>query len=264
MPLVYDQLLRPVDVPEVPRRIVSLVPSQTELLADLGLEAEVIGITKFCVHPQRWFRTRTRIGGTKTVHIDQVGALEPDLIIANKEENVREQIEALERIAPVWVSDIRTLDDALSMIRGVGAVCNRATQGNDIADTITERFRLLPARRPASVAYGIWRAPWMWAGGDTFISDIMHRCGLTNVLEHVPRYPELSLDQLQALDPGLVLLSSEPYPFKEVHIAEVKAVLPHAQVILVDGEMFSWYGSRLLKAPEYLAGLLSACDTSAP
>ena len=280
MPAVSDMLGRMVDVPDRPMRIVSLVPSQTELLADLGLEEEVVGITKFCVHPERWFRSKIRIGGTKTVHIDKVAALQPDLIIANKEENVKEQIDALEAIAPVWVSDIKTLADALKMIRVTGALCNKEIEADSIADRIQSMFSALHSRvelslkfrklMPASfqtksplllaannrVAYCIWRNPWMWAGGDTFIHDILDKAGLKNVLADVPRYPEVSLAALAGYKPKVVLLSSEPYPFKDVHIAEVKALLPNAEVILVDGEMFSWYGSRLMHAPEYIAGLL--------
>ncbi len=248
---------RVMDIPERPKRIVSLVPSQTELLADLGLEDEVVGITKFCVHPERWFRSKKRIGGTKTVHIEQVAALHPDLILANKEENVREQIEALQGIAPVWVSDIQALDEALEMIRLVGAISGKADEGKNITERIEAAFDALRAP-DASVktAYAIWREPWMWAGGDTFIHDILRRCGLANVLAAVPRYPELDLAALTALDPALVLLSSEPYPFREKHIAEVQELLPRARVMLADGEMFSWYGSRLLGAPDYLSGLL--------
>jgi ABC-type Fe3+-hydroxamate transport system substrate-binding protein len=257
MPAVSDMLGRKVDVPQRPIRIVSLVPSQTELLADLGLEDEVVGITKFCVHPERWFRSKTRIGGTKTVHIDKVAALKPDLIIANKEENVKEQIEALEAIAPVWTSDIRNLDDALLMIQEVSKLVNKASEGTTIADKIAVSFDALNiAAKGRKTAYCIWRNPWMWAGGDTFIHDLLDKSGLKNVLTDVPRYPEVSLTALVDYAPELVLLSSEPYPFKDVHIAEVKAILPDARVLLVDGEMFSWYGSRLLQAPEYIAGLL--------
>jgi ABC-type Fe3+-hydroxamate transport system substrate-binding protein len=257
MPAVRDMLGRMVDVPDRPMRIISLVPSQTELLADLGLENDVVGITKFCVHPERWFRSKTRIGGTKTVHIDKVAALKPDLIIANKEENVKEQIDALEAIAPVWVSDIKTLADALRMIREVSMLCRKEAEGAVSAERISISFAALAADGGnRTTAYCIWRNPWMWAGGDTFIHDVLDKCGLKNVLAEVPRYPEVSLTALAGYNPEVVLLSSEPYPFKDVHIAEVKALLPHAEVILVDGEMFSWYGSRLMQAPEYIAGLL--------
>jgi ABC-type Fe3+-hydroxamate transport system substrate-binding protein len=253
---VRDMLGRELELPDRPQRIVSLVPSQTELLADLGLDTEVVGITKFCVHPEAWFRSKARVGGTKDVRTERVAALQPDLIIANKEENVREQIEALSAIAPVWVSDIRVLDDALEMIRELGWITGKADEGLRIANRIDDGIGAISFRKRFTTTYGIWREPWMWAGGDTFIHDILQRCGFDNVLHHQPRYPELSLEALRDLDPELVLLSSEPYPFKEKHIAEVQAVLPAARILLVDGELFSWYGSRLLHAPEYLAGLL--------
>ncbi len=257
-PLVTDMIGRVVEVPERPGRIVSLVPSQTELLADLGLEVEVVGITKFCVHPERWFRTKTRVGGTKSVHMERVAALKPDLIIANKEENVREQIEELEAIAPVWVSDVKTLADALEMIAQLSVVCGKGIEGEEIAQQIASAFNLLPIHGRMRVIYGIWRKPWMWAGDDTFIHDLLERCGWQNALHGSPRYPDVSLEALAALQPDLVLLSSEPYPFKEAHIAEVQAALPEAEIRLVDGEMFSWYGSRLLQTPDYLAGLLQS------
>jgi ABC-type Fe3+-hydroxamate transport system substrate-binding protein len=256
---VTDMLGRTMQVPVQPRCIVSLVPSQTELLADLGLEAEVVGITKFCVHPERWFRNKTRVGGTKTVHLERIAELKPDLILANKEENVRDQIEALQSLAPVWVSDIQTLDEALIMIRAVGALCNKRGGGEAIAAMIQQGFSALPNRNSAAmarVAYGIWREPWMWAGGDTFISDLLGRCGWKNVLGELPRYPSLSLEALFDLRPATVLLSSEPYPFKEKHVEEVKAALPDSHVLLVDGEMFSWYGSRLIQAPAYFRALI--------
>lgn len=256
MAAVVDMLGRTLELPERPQRIVSLVPSQTELLADLGLEDEVVGITKFCVHPNAWFRSKARIGGTKDVRPERVAALRPDLIIANKEENVRGQIEALSAIAPVWVSDIRVLDDALEMIRSIGWITGKSGEALQIADRIDDGIGGISFRKRFTTAYGIWRAPWMWAGGDTFIHDMLSRCGFDNVLHDQARYPEISLEALCALNPELVLLSSEPYPFKEVHIAEVQAALPDAKILLVDGEMFSWYGSRLLHAPEYLAALV--------
>lgn len=265
MPLVQDMMGRLVPVPDAPRRIISLVPSQTELLADLGLEDEVVGITKFCVHPQRWFRAKPRVGGTKTVNADRVKALLPDLIIANKEENTKADIELLERIAPVWISDIHNLGDALQMIRSIGSMCGKEAEGTHIAQRIENDFASLRRCVPETgsgqasarnAAYCIWRNPWMWAGGDTFINDMLTRCGLRNVLHDVPRYPQIELGTLGGRQPEVILLSSEPYPFKDRHIAEVQAALPDAAVLLADGEMFSWYGSRLLHAPEYLSALL--------
>lgn len=247
---------RTIDVAYPPRRIVSLVPSQTELLYDLGLRDEVVGITKFCIHPEEWFRSKKRVGGTKTVHIDIVRQLQPDLILANKEENTREQIEELAGLFPTWVSNIQTIEEGLQMIAHVGALTNTATAAKQLVEDIATGFRQLPASTvPKRVAYFIWRAPWMCAGGDTFISDMIHRMGWVNVLANRQRYPEISLDDLAGLNIDMVLLSSEPYPFKDKHIEEIKAVQPSAEVMLVDGEMFSWYGSRMKKAATYLREL---------
>jgi ABC-type Fe3+-hydroxamate transport system substrate-binding protein len=266
--LYKDQLQREVKVAFPPQRIISLVPSQTELLYHLGLSAEVVGITKFCVHPQEWFRNKTRIGGTKQINIDQVRSLAPDLIIANKEENQQEQIEALAREFPVWISNIQSLEDALTMIRQVGELTNRDNTAHLLAQQIQDNFTSLQTTiqlnttqtSPLPVAYFIWRNPWMVAGGDTFIHEMLKNCGWKNVFAHTPRYPETALEQLPLLFPAdsaaLILLSSEPYPFKEKHIAEIQAVLPHARIVLVDGEMFSWYGSRLLQAPAYFQSLI--------
>ena len=215
-----------------PKRIISLVPSQTELLYDLGLDGEVVGITKFCVHPDAWYRNKKRVGGTKTVHIDIINAIRPDLIIANKEENTKEQVTGLSMQYPVWVSDIQTADAALHMIREVGGLTGRAQQAILLADEITEGFRTLKkATVPKRVAYFIWRAPWMCAGGDTFISNMIEKMGWENVLASQHRYPQISLGELADKKVDLVLLSSEPYPFKEAHIAEIKAVLPRSRCI---------------------------------
>jgi ABC-type Fe3+-hydroxamate transport system substrate-binding protein len=259
--LITDMLGRELNIPERPLRIVSLVPSQTELLADLGLDAEVVGITKFCVHPQSWFRTKPRIGGTKDVKPERVAALKPDLILANKEENVQAQVEALSGIAPVWVSDIHTLADALDMIRQVGDLVNRAEAAQTLAQQIETGFATLrKSPMPERVAYAIWRGPWMWAGGDTFIHELLQRCGWKNVCAGMPRYPEVSLETLALLQPDRVLLSSEPYPFREQHLAEIKTLLPGARIQLVDGELFSWYGSRLVQSPAYFRQLLDAAE----
>lgn len=257
MGMFTDQMHRTIQVPETPQRILSLVPSQTELLHDLGLGDRVVGITRFCVHPSGWFRSKARIGGTKQVDLQRVRALRPDLIIGNKEENSREDIEALVREFPVWMSDVRDLDGALDMIRSMGVLTGRTDEANGLADRIGTAFTELkpwPVRR--SVAYLIWRKPWMAAGGATFIHDMLQRIGLDNVFAERPeRYPELTPAQLAAADPDVVLLSSEPYPFKEKHIAELNMLLPGCPVRLVDGEAFSWYGSRLLRSPTVFGSL---------
>lgn len=260
MPAFTDQLGRTVIVGQPPARIVSLVPSQTELL--YSLNAAVVGITKFCVRPASWFRSLTRVGGTKDVNLEKIAGLHPDLIIANKEENDRGQIELLSARYPVWVSDIHTLDDALAMIRSLGMLVGETPAAASLAADIQARFDdLAGASLPRSMrtAYLIWRTAdplsFMAAGGDTFIHDMLSRCGLINLFAGRPRYPAIGPESLA--DSDLVLLSSEPYPFRERHAAELRALLPHANVRLVDGEMFSWYGSRLLQAPAYFLSLFS-------
>lgn len=257
-----DMTGREIGLKRVPQRIVSVVPSQTELLYDLGLEQEVAGITRFCIHPEQWFRSKQRIGGTKQLHLDKIEALQPDLILANKEENTREQIEALAAQFPVWTSDISNLEQALQMIREVGLITGKQQESLSIAKEVSKGFSglLPPTRQSKRVAYFIWKSPWMTVGSDTFIHDMLGRCGWTNVYGQQTRYPVTSLEELQTLSPELILLSSEPYPFKEQHIAEIRAILPRALVQLVDGEMFSWYGSRLRMAPAYFRELLQYND----
>ena len=242
-----------------PKRIVSLVPSITELLYDAGLDEEVAGITKFCVHPQQWFRTKTRVGGTKNVHYEKVKSLSPDLIIANKEENVKEQVNALQQLAPVWVTDINNYDDGLAMIETCGKITGRENNTAAIISRIKSSFNHLNTGiKQATALYLIWREPYMTIGGDTFIHDMLARAGFINVFGEYVRYPQVSKDMMIKMNPKYVLLSSEPFPFKEKHIQEIKQYLPKATVLLVDGEMFSWYGSRMQYAAAYFEELLSA------
>jgi len=173
MPLYTDQCGRSVSITNSPQRIISLVPSQTELLYDLGLDDRVAGITKFCIHPNEWFRSKTRIGGTKTIKMDIIHHLQPDLIIANKEENVREQVEELANKYPVWVSDVNNLEDALEMIAGIGKITSTYEKAEDIARTIRNKFDaltpILQLTAPNSTCYLIWKDPYITVGGNTFI-----------------------------------------------------------------------------------------------
>nr|WP_294901096.1 helical backbone metal receptor [uncultured Pedobacter sp.] len=249
-----DQFNRNISIDFPPKRIISLVPSQTELLFDLGLSEEVVGITKFCVHPKHKFKSTVKIGGTKKLDIAKIRALNPDLIIGNKEENQKEDMELLMQEFPVWMSDIYNLDDALEMIKQIGKVVGRKELAQEIAGTIRLNFNILlkeidqtPLK---SVAYFIWHQPDMLAGKQTFIDEMLIYCTCKNVID-LSRYPDLSLQELMDLKPDVVFLSSEPYPFAEKHVAYFKNVWPNAKVELVDGEMFSWYGSRLLKSTAY-------------
>jgi len=262
MPLYHDQLNREVNLPALPKRIISVVPSQTELLFYLGLDNEVIGITKFCIHPADKFKSTKKIGGTKQLDIDKIKSLRPDLIIANKEENERGQLEELMQYFPVWISDIYDLPGALDMITRVGELVGRKVEAATLAATITQNFNeLKPVLSPLRVAYFIWRKPYMIAGPNTFIDSMLQKCGWENAFD-LQRYPEIDAGMLRDASPDVILLSSEPYPFKEKHLAELSALVPSATVKLVDGEMFSWYGSRLLEAPGYFKELLAEIGQS--
>lgn len=238
-----------------PKRIISLVPSQTELLFDLGLDDELVGITKFCVHPADKVKHKAVIGGTKTVNLNLVKGLQPDLIIANKEENTREQVEELQQLYPVHVTDMATLSDALSMIREVGTLVGKRLGAETMAQQIEQALTPLSAAPHLKVAYLIWRKPYMVAANGTFIHAMLDVAGLKNAFTNQPRYPEVTPDDLQSAQPDLIFLSSEPYPFTEKHRAELQAICPSTRVMLVDGEMFSWYGSRLLRASDYFRNL---------
>lgn len=255
MPRVIDQMGRTVVVPDFPQRIISLVPSQTELLFDLGLGDRVVGITKFCIHPAIWRKQKAIVGGTKQYKFDAIAVLKPDLIIGNKEENEKDGIDRLTSEFPVWMSDIANLGDALSMIKSIGGLVGKDKGADEMVMEISKSFSSLSV--PSSVKkslYLIWKRPYMAAGKDTFIHEMMNVAGFENVLTE-GRYPELNIDQVKALNPEVVLLSSEPYPFKEKDIQEIQEVLPLAEVKLVDGEMFSWYGSRLKEVPNYFKSL---------
>ena len=257
--LFKDQLNRTIELLQTPKRIVSIVPSQTELLYDLGLDEEVIGITKFCIHPDEWFKTKARVGGTKKVDVAKVSALQPDLIIANKEENLKEDIEALQSIAPVWISDIKTLEDALEMIDCIGEIVNKQKEANQLVNAISAEFNILKVLQnlqSITCCYLIWNNPYMTVGSDTFINNMFQYCGVKNVFADTKRYPVVTIQDIQNAMPAMVLLSSEPFPFKQKHIDELQQYLPNSKIILVDGEMFSWYGSRLLKAANYFKELL--------
>lgn len=244
-----------------PVRIISLVPSQTELLHYLGLEEETIAITKFCIHPKDWFQNKTRIGGTKAIDIEKIVSLQPDLIIANKEENVKEQVEAL-ATHPVWVTNVNNLPDAYQMIRDIGQLTVTSATGSALIAAVQNEFSELHAGSdPIPVAYLVWKDPYMTIGGDTFIHDMLEKAGMKNVFEAKRRYPEITIPQLRASGCKMLLLSSEPYPFAQKHIAELSHQLPGIKIKLVDGEMFSWYGSRLLEAARYFKTfLLRTCS----
>jgi ABC-type Fe3+-hydroxamate transport system substrate-binding protein len=250
-----DALGRPLHLPRRPKRIVSLVPSITDLLHALDLGSRVVGITRFCERPAEWRKTKAIVGGTKNVKHDTVAELNPDLVLANLEENEKADVERLG--APVYVTDVRTVPEACDMIRTVGRLTGTAASARTMAQTITDRFDRLTITPRVRAAYLIWRDPYMSVGRDTFIHDVMTRGGLVNVFDEQTRYPTITLDDLAAADPDVVLCSSEPFPFhqKEAFTANLREALPDIPIKIVDGQLFSWYGPRLLETPSYLVDL---------
>lgn len=251
-----DQMSRSLSLPGIPRRIISLVPSQSEFLWDLGLHEELVGITKFCIHPDEMFRTITRVGGTKKLDLQKIMDIKPDLIIGNKEENDQSQILELEKHFPVWMSDIITIADALDMMSRLSEITGRAEEGTKILAQVNQSLdacRGLYEGR--SAAYFMWNDPYMIAGGQTFIGQMMAHLGFKNVIGINERYPIMTPEQLQTLAPSHCLLSSEPFPFNAHHQTELQKLLPSSQISLVDGEIFSWYGSRMILAADYIKKL---------
>jgi ABC-type Fe3+-hydroxamate transport system substrate-binding protein len=235
------------------KRVVSIVPSQTELLYYIGLEP--IAQTIFCVHPSSKLKNSIKIGGTKKLNIPKIKSLKPDLIIGNKEENDKEQILELRKHFPVWLSDIYTIEDSNSMIKSIGEMTNMRDESQELIEEINSGFQVVSKLKKAksTVLYLIWRNPYMAAGQSTFINDILIRAGYTNALQNGnSRYPELSNEDIISLHANEILLSSEPFPFTDKHITELQTLLPNTKVKLIDGELFSWYGPRLLKTIEYL------------
>lgn len=252
-----------------PKRIISLVPSQTELLYDLGLEDKIIGITKFCIHPYHFKSTKKIVGGTKKVHFEKIRLLQPDIIICNKEENTQEIVDELRQICPVWVTNIVTIEDNFQMIADFGQLFNCRTEAqkwNDkLAFALSDFNNFIKDKPVKKVAYFIWANPYMVAGSDNYINEMLKLNRFENVYdtsnselaqqnnpEVSGRYPEIEIKKMRMQgDPELVFLSSEPFPFQEEHAFEIGRYTHHAITIFVDGEMFSWYGSRLLKALDY-------------
>lgn len=254
-----DQMNREVWLAAAPQRIVSIVPSQTELLIDLGLKDQLIGRTQFCIHPAEKVHDIPRIGGTKKLQLDAIRALKPDLIIGNKEENLKEEIETLAKEFPVWMSDIQSIDDSLSMIMALGELTGTADKAKPITEQLSKDFSEISQQaqrfKGKKVLYAIWKDPWMFAGKSTFIHHVLELAGFENACQS-ERYPEMSPAQIEASEFDYLFLSSEPFPFAGKHEEEVKKWLGNKSILLVDGEMFSWYGSRLLQLQTYLNQLV--------
>lgn len=251
---VVDQLGRRVEFSFPPQRIISLVPSQTELLFDLGLAGRIVGRTKFCIHPEKEVKKVQVVGGTKNLRMETIKQLEPDLIIGNKEENDKESIMVLRDTFPVWMTDIVSIEEAIATVISFGELTGAVAKSAKLASQISDSLQSVKGIFSGKVIYMIWRRPWMAAGQQTFINSMLDWLGFENVVRK-NRYPEYWESELQTLEPQHVFLSSEPFPFKEEHVKELQSLLPASQFHLVNGEMFSWYGSRLIKSAGYFRAL---------
>jgi ABC-type Fe3+-hydroxamate transport system substrate-binding protein len=252
------------------RRIVSLVPSTTELLCALGLADALVGVTVYCVEPREVVRGKIRVGGEKDPDLEAIRRLAPDLVVANIEENRREDVEALRAAGiEVFITYPRSVVESFAMIRELGAATGAAPAAarllaelEPLHTAVRER---LAGRRATPCFYPIWREPWMTIGHDTYIHDLLATCGGANVFADRSRYPTISLDDVAARAPEVVLLPDEPFRFRRAHLRDFEAypampAVRHGRLRLVDGKRFSWHGPRLAEAlrtvPEMLGHLL--------
>jgi ABC-type Fe3+-hydroxamate transport system substrate-binding protein len=262
---VLDVRGRAFDFPEPPRRVISLVPSLTETLFDLGAGDAVIAITDFCIFPPNL--ALPRVGGTKNPRVDEIRALAPDLVHMNLEENLRRHAEAIEGFAPVFVSEPKRVEDVIALIGQLGAIHGCAARAAELADEMRAQLRAMP-KRAFTFACPIWKNPWMWCGGDTYVSRLVEAAGGTNVLATRERYPQLALEEVLALNPEVVFLPDEPYLFSGEDAARLRGhgvagsvnrvtskPRDGAPVVIgpFPGHLFTWHGTRTTKGLRFLA-----------
>ena len=255
-----DQLGREILLKSSPKRIISLVPSQTELLCSLALENELVGITKFCVHPYHLKATKTIVGGTKKVDFEKIKGLNPDFILCNKEENSYDFLPELEKIAPTYFSDVTTIQNSIDLILSLGSIFNRRTESENLVEKIAFKladFKNFIKDQPTrKVAYFIWAKPWMVVGNETYINELLKLNKFENIYANMSRYPKIDISKIRHEgDPEVIILSSEPFPFKDEHAMEIASYTNRAITVFGDGELFSWHGSRLLLAFDYFKEL---------
>ncbi|WP_432352780.1 ABC transporter substrate-binding protein [Sporosarcina sp. A2] len=248
---VQDALGRSVTYSYPPKRIISLCPGITDTLFALDLKKEIVGRTRYCIYPTNGVKGVPTVAGTKDLKLQAIVQAAPDLIILEKEENTKEMMEELEQHFAVYVAEVQTVDEAYEMIEDLGDVTDRKIEAQSLVTDIQAGFNSLVGLTSGSAMYVIWKKPYMGVGRTTYIDSLLNKLGFSNAISDLPgRYPELTPHTIQQANPDLVLLASEPYPFKEKHIAEFEVLLPNASIQLIDGEKF-WYGPRMLEATSY-------------
>ncbi len=258
MVIYTDHLLRLVKITPYPKRIISLCPSVTETLFSLGLMHRISGRTRFCIHPKDRVGIVPRIGGTKSIHYDKIKSLSPDLILAVKEENTLEMVDNLSETYSVFVLDIKKLEEGWQMINTIGKLTQSLDIANELSGRIEQSWEPLKGMVSGTTClYMIWDNPMMVVGSETYINSLLEHCGFVNLANQLHgRYPEINAGVLSDLSPQFLLLSSEPFPFKQKHLKTFHDLLPNSNIILVDGEMFSWYGSRMMQASNHIREIL--------
>ena len=235
-----------------PQRIISLVPSVTETLFSLGLEERIIGRTNYCVHPEGQVKSIKSIGGPKNVDYAAVDSLKPDLIIADKEENTKKIVDELSSRYPVYLSVVENYDDALKTIKDIGVITDTVNKAEEMVNQINQKFEGMNIFNSLKAAYLIWKNPYMAAGSRTFINSILGRLGFVNPFTGFEgRYPVIELEDIKRFNTDVIFLASEPFAFGIEHKRELEELNAAKKVILIDGEMFCWPGSHMLKAPDY-------------
>ena len=233
-----------------PRRVVSLVPSLTETLFDLGAGGDVVGITDFCIFPSAL--PLPRLGGTKNPRVDELRALAPGLVYMNLEENLRRHGEAIESFAPVFVTEPKSVGDVVTLIEQLGAIHDRGLRARELTAALRDEAASMP-RRPFTFACAIWKNPWMWCGGDTYVSRLVESAGGRNVVGDRTRYPQTELAEVLAMKPEVLFLPDEPYLFTEDDASQIEGV----RVIgPFPGHLFTWHGTRTILGLKFLRDAL--------
>jgi ABC-type Fe3+-hydroxamate transport system substrate-binding protein len=265
----YDATGAAVLLPAPPRRIVSLIPSITEILFALGAGPSVAGCTVYCTEPPEGVATKTRVGGQKNPKLDVIRELGADLVVANVEENVREHVETLRSWAiPVYVTYPRTVAEGIRLVSDLGAVVGLRERGREMAAALEAALddarRARAGKSARRVFYPIWRQPWMTINRDTYAHDMLALCGGDNVFgQSATRYPEVTLPDVARTAPEIILLPDEPYRFRRAHLADFDAhpdipAVRDRRVHLVDGKLATWYGPRIAEALRVLPRLIAA------
>jgi ABC-type Fe3+-hydroxamate transport system substrate-binding protein len=247
--IIYGKDIKPTDIK--PNRIISLVPSITETLFYLGLEDNIVGITKWCKYPEQKVKTKRKIGGVVGINIAKIKKLKPDLIFATKEENDKDEILELSKFTNVFVSKIRNINDAYKQILNIGVLTMKIEESSKLVEKIKNNFLNIANFNNLTYTYLVWNKPLMLIGGNTFISNVLEKCNLKNVFSNRVSYPEISINEIKEKNPDIIFLCSEPFKFVENHKNKFQKDFPESKILLVDGEIFSWYGSHLLKTKDY-------------